>query len=80
MFLLVQFSQTVLISKQKGEGCVWLSPYLDDHREEDVGLTRGRPLFLDDQRYHQLKMLWLEHKLPIVINANRNYTLHWGRL
>ena len=80
MFLLVQYSQTVLLSRHKGEGCLWLSPYLDSHREEDVGLTRGRPLYLDAHRYQQLKLLWLEHKLPIVINSNRNATIRWNRV
>eukprot|EP00188_Purpureofilum_apyrenoidigerum_P002331 Plantae.Rhodophyta-Purpureofilum_apyrenoidigerum.ctg2439.p1 GENE.Plantae.Rhodophyta-Purpureofilum_apyrenoidigerum.ctg2439~~Plantae.Rhodophyta-Purpureofilum_apyrenoidigerum.ctg2439.p1 ORF type:complete len:598 (+),score=84.59 Plantae.Rhodophyta-Purpureofilum_apyrenoidigerum.ctg2439:532-2325(+) len=39
----------------------WGSPYLDDHGEEDVGLFRGKPLYLSEERYRALERLWLVH-------------------
>eukprot|EP00736_Rhodelphis_marinus_P006847 Rmarinus@m.3932 len=37
------------------------SPYLDEHGEADVGLRRGRPLYLNEERYRRLNSLWLLH-------------------
>ena len=56
MFLLLKKSQVVLI---RGRWAAFYpSPYLDAHGEEDVGLKRGRPLFLSEGRYENLCRLW----------------------
>jgi len=39
----------------------WGSPYLDAHGEEDKELNRGKPLFLNKDRYASLERLWLTH-------------------
>ena len=39
-FLLLKMTKVVLISASRA--CLSPSPYLDDHGEEDVYLTRGR--------------------------------------
>lgn len=54
MMLLLR--ETVVIILRCGvEGKFYPSPYLDSHKEEDHGLKRGRPLFLDHSRYLQLR-------------------------
>jgi Proteolysis_6 C-terminal len=40
---------------------MWGSPYLDEHGEEDAELRRGKPLFLNRDRYAALERLWLTH-------------------
>ena len=39
----------------------WGSPYLDAHGEEDRDLSRGKPLFLNKERFRSLEHLWLTH-------------------
>ena len=39
------------------------SPYLDAHGESDLGLKRGKPLFLNDGRYNELVKLWINHQI-----------------
>ena len=40
------------------------SLYVDEHGEEDPGLRRGRPLFLNDGRYRALEQLWRQQGIP----------------
>ena len=40
------------------------SLYVDEHGEEDPGLRRGRPLFLNDARYRALEQLWRQQGIP----------------
>jgi hypothetical protein len=40
------------------------SLYVDEHGEEDPGLRRGRPLFLNDARYRALELLWRQQGIP----------------
>ena len=37
------------------------SVYVDQYGEEDVGLRRGRPLYLSQARYNKLKDLYRQH-------------------
>jgi Proteolysis_6 C-terminal/Putative zinc finger in N-recognin (UBR box)/E3 ubiquitin-protein ligase UBR1-like, winged-helix domain len=39
--------------------CFWGSVYLDEHGEEDIMLTRGKPMFLNEARCQQLTDLFL---------------------
>lgn len=39
-------------------------PYMDIHGESDLGLRRGRPLFLNTKRYDELRKLWLMNGIP----------------
>ena len=52
--MLLQGSSVVLLLLGRGRVCVYGSPYLDDHREEDLALSRGRPLYLDADRAERL--------------------------
>ncbi|KNC99335.1 uncharacterized protein SPPG_05583 [Spizellomyces punctatus DAOM BR117] len=39
-------------------------PYLDAHGEVDLGLRRGRPQYLNQRRYDEIRKLWLAHGVP----------------
>jgi len=65
-FLLLKQTLIVML-RYKISGCFWLSPYLDAHGEEDEGLRRGRPLFLDMERYEQLRTIWTRHQVANTI-------------
>jgi len=47
------------------------SLYLDAHGEEDRGLRRGKPLFLNEQRVAATHRLWLAHAVPVTISRIR---------
>ncbi|KAJ1672585.1 E3 ubiquitin-protein ligase ubr1, partial [Spiromyces aspiralis] len=48
-------------------GCFRATPFLDQHGEFDMGLRRGRPLFLNAERYNKLRQTLLDHQLPSTI-------------
>ena len=56
IFLLVK--QTVLLVISGSHACIYQSPYLDEHGEEDPSLKRGKPLFLSRERYEALNVMW----------------------
>ena len=43
------------------------SLYLDAHGEEDRGLKRGKPLYLNKARQAALHKLWLEQAVPLEV-------------
>ncbi|KAL0049205.1 hypothetical protein WJX82_008779 [Trebouxia sp. C0006] len=55
-FLLLTVTKVLLMSASRA--CLSPSPYLDDHGEEDIDLTRGRPLYLNLQRWERLNEVW----------------------
>ncbi len=57
VFLLLR--QTAILILRGSHACVYPSPYLDAHGEEDPSLKRGKPLFLDPNRYEALQALWV---------------------
>lgn len=59
VFLLLKNTRVHIIRKDRGAR--WGSPYLDSHGEEDQYLSRGKPLFLNKDRYSVLEDLWLFH-------------------
>ena len=59
VFLLLKQSSLLLVRGSRAS--VFLSPYLDSHGEEDIGLQRGRPLLLNAQRFEALEALWMLH-------------------
>ncbi|KAE8262492.1 hypothetical protein A4X03_0g2408 [Tilletia caries] len=48
-------------------GSFLASPYLDTHGEMDVGLRRGRPQKLHQQRYDEVRRHWLGHTVATVV-------------
>jgi len=62
IFFLLQKCIVLLVHNKKSSYSASL--YVDENGEEDTGLTRGRPLFLKDDRYEALGCLWRQHGVP----------------
>jgi len=62
IFFLVQKCTVLLMHNNKSAYSASL--YVDQHGEEDPGLRRGRPLFLNEARYRALEMLWRQQGIP----------------
>lgn len=62
IFFLVQKCTVLLMHNNKSAYSPSL--YVDEHGEEDPGLRRGRPLFLNDARYRSLELLWRQQLIP----------------
>jgi hypothetical protein len=62
IFFLVQKCTVLLMHNNKSAYSASL--YVDEHGEEDPGLRRGRPLFLNDARYRALELLWRQQCIP----------------
>jgi E3 ubiquitin-protein ligase UBR3 len=56
VFLMVRYTKLLLLRRKRV--CFYPSPYLDAHGEEDPYLKRGRPLYLNHQRYKEVQRLW----------------------
>uniref|UniRef100_A0A2P2HWE1 E3 ubiquitin-protein ligase n=1 Tax=Hirondellea gigas TaxID=1518452 RepID=A0A2P2HWE1_9CRUS len=63
MFLRV-WDCRVIFRTGKYRGCYYSPPYLDQYGETDLGLRRGNPLFLNNELYSRLHMMWLQHLIP----------------
>ncbi|CEP01780.1 hypothetical protein PBRA_008722 [Plasmodiophora brassicae] len=70
-FLLLSQCSVVLIAN--GYSCDFISPYLDAHGEEDVGLQRGRPLFLDADRWQRIQQLVTNLEIGSFVSRKRSY-------
>jgi Proteolysis_6 C-terminal len=62
IFFLVQKCTVLLMHNNKSAYSASL--YVDEHGEEDPGLRRGRPLFLNNTRYRALEQLWRQQGVP----------------
>jgi Proteolysis_6 C-terminal/Putative zinc finger in N-recognin (UBR box) len=62
IFFLVQKCTVLLMHNNKSAYSASL--YVDEHGEEDPGLRRGRPLFLNHARYQALEQLWRQQGIP----------------
>lgn len=62
IFFLVQKCTVLLMHNNKSAYSASL--YVDEHGEEDPGLRRGRPLFLNGARYSALESLWRQQGIP----------------
>ena len=56
VFLLLK--QTSLLLVRGSRACIYSSPYLDGHGEEDLGLFRGRALGLNRDRIGAVQAMW----------------------
>ncbi|KAF9914580.1 hypothetical protein BX616_007995 [Lobosporangium transversale] len=63
IYLLIK--KCVILLLHVRNGCFHPAPFLDEHGEADLGLRRGRPQFLNQMRYDDLRRLWLTHGIPI---------------
>ena len=62
IFFLLQKCIVLLVHNKKSAYSASL--YVDENGEEDMGLARGRPLFLKEDRYEALENLWRSHGIP----------------
>ena len=60
-------AQVLLI--REGIKTLYPSPYLDEHGEEDWGLERCRLMFLSEDRYNALQLIWQRHDMPNEVTA-----------
>lgn len=69
VFFIVQKCTTLLVRDSRS--VYHPSLYLDQHGEEDTGLRRGRPLYLNDKRYTRLQHLYLQHRVAQEVTSRR---------
>jgi len=62
IFFLVQKCTVLLVHNNKSAYSASL--YVDEHGEEDPGIRRGRPLYLNNVRLKALETLWRSHGVP----------------
>lgn len=83
MFLRVRECEILLLATPN-RGCFLPAPYLDRYGEADPGLSRGNPLFLSQEQYRKLKLLWLSHgiyeKIARAIESSSVVTTQWQNL
>ncbi|ORX64383.1 hypothetical protein DL89DRAFT_252038 [Linderina pennispora] len=65
VYLLVKKCGLLLLHHDNG--CFMSAPYLDQHGEVDLGLKRGRPLFINQNRYDEMRKLVLTQKIPVFV-------------
>ncbi|CAJ0823623.1 3994_t:CDS:10 [Entrophospora sp. SA101] len=65
IYLLVK--KCVLLLLHNDNGCFMNAPYLDTHGEVDHGLKRGKPQYLNQKRYDEIRRLWITHGVPVQI-------------
>lgn len=71
LFLLLSHSSVGMIS-QGGFVTLAGSPFLDQHGELDIGLERGRALFLSQHYWSQLHRMYVRHEIPDHVSRRRN--------
>jgi len=78
IFLVLKMNLLLLIRDHKHS--LIATPYLDEHGEEDPYLKRGRPLYLNKERYRQLQQLVMLHHMewdPRVIASTSTEDASW---
>ncbi|KAG5582873.1 hypothetical protein H5410_053500 [Solanum commersonii] len=61
VFLLIK--KTTVLLQRSARQASWPSPYLDAFGEEDSGMNRGKPLYLNEERYAALTHMVASHGL-----------------
>ncbi|CAH9074434.1 unnamed protein product [Cuscuta europaea] len=59
VFLLIR--KTKILLQRSARQALWHSPYLDAFGEEDIEMHRGKPLYLNDERYADLTHMVASH-------------------
>ncbi|GAA0163551.1 ubiquitin-protein ligase [Lithospermum erythrorhizon] len=59
VFLLIR--KTTVLLQRSGRQALWPSPYLDSFGEEDIDFYRGKPLYLNEERYAALTHMVSSH-------------------
>ncbi|XP_059305584.1 E3 ubiquitin-protein ligase PRT6 isoform X1 [Lycium ferocissimum] len=61
VFLLIR--KTTILLQRSARQAPWPSPYLDAFGEEDIDMRRGKPLYLNEERYAALTHMVASHGL-----------------
>lgn len=61
VFLLIK--RTTILLQRSARKAPWPSPYLDDFGEEDSNMRRGKPLYINEERYAALTEMVASHGL-----------------
>uniref|UniRef100_M4BQS2 E3 ubiquitin-protein ligase n=1 Tax=Hyaloperonospora arabidopsidis (strain Emoy2) TaxID=559515 RepID=M4BQS2_HYAAE len=69
LFFLVRSSSVLLVFGSRSS--FFGSPYLDMFGEQDIGLRRGRPLYLNATRMKAIEALYANHQLATEVTRNR---------
>ncbi|KAI3447694.1 hypothetical protein Pfo_004359 [Paulownia fortunei] len=73
VFLLIR--RTTILLQRSARQAPWPSPYLDAFGEEDVEMHRGKPLFLNEERYAALTHMVASHGLDRSSKVLRQTTI-----
>ncbi|PIN03040.1 putative ubiquitin-protein ligase of the N-recognin family [Handroanthus impetiginosus] len=73
VFLLIR--RTTIVLQRSARQAPWPSPYLDAFGEEDVEMHRGKPLFLNEERYAALTHMVASHGLDRSSKVLRQTTI-----
>lgn len=73
IFLLIR--KTTILLQRSARKALWPSPYLDAFGEEDLEMRRGRPLYLNEERYAALAYMVASHGLDRSSKVLRQTTI-----
>ncbi|MCO5595671.1 hypothetical protein L7F22_049716 [Adiantum nelumboides] len=79
VFLMIK--KTNILLQRSARQAYWPSPYLDDFGEEDIDMHRGKPLYLNAERYAALTKMVVSHGLDhssLVLSHTTWETVIWG--
>lgn len=63
VFLVLQSSRVMML-RAGSSGCMQKSPYVDEYGEEDVNMSRGKELHLQEAALDRILLLLLQHRTP----------------
>ncbi|KAL6987618.1 RING-type E3 ubiquitin transferase [Sarracenia purpurea var. burkii] len=72
-FLLIR--KTTILLQRSARQALWPSPYLDAFGEEDTDMRRGKPLYLNEERYAALTHMVASHGLDRSSKVLRQTTI-----
>ncbi|KAI3959603.1 hypothetical protein MKW92_031866 [Papaver armeniacum] len=73
VYLLIR--RTTILLQRSARQAPWPSPYLDAFGEEDIEMHRGKPLFLNEERYATLTNMVASHGLDRSSDVLRQTTI-----
>ncbi|XP_059667816.1 E3 ubiquitin-protein ligase PRT6 [Cornus florida] len=73
VFLLIR--KTTILLQRSVRQALWPSPYLDAFGEEDIEMNRGKPLYLNEERYAALTHMVASHGLDRSSKVLRQTTI-----
>ncbi|EGG23933.1 hypothetical protein DFA_06071 [Cavenderia fasciculata] len=72
-------SESLIVILFKNSIKIWGTVYLDEHGDEDIGLRRGKPLFLSTERLERLKQDILSLSIQNLTQSIPNHNMLFDR-